>query len=254
MTSSEMETGDRLSKAECYAFRWSAPGEPYLARLRRDYGLDDIVGRSAHDHGKVKAIAAWAHRLWQHHGDSTPTSPDAITILEEAREGKRFRCVEYAIVISSCLTAVGVPARFLALKTEDVETRPTGAGHCVAEAYLRDQAKWVMADGQWDVIPMLGERPLNAVEFRDALAQGSPELALDGSSGAEAEEYLRWVAPYLFYFDVPLDNRIGVPDCSPTRLMLVPRGAKKPTVFQQRFPMEDMVYTHSVRAFYPVPG
>ena len=40
----------------------------------------------------------WVHMRWQHDGLNEPTRRDALTILREARDGKNFRCVEYAIV------------------------------------------------------------------------------------------------------------------------------------------------------------
>lgn len=239
---------------ESYGFRWSTPDEPYLQRLRTEYSLERIVGGAADDYAKVRALALWAHNLWQHHGENEPRNHDPISILEEVRQGKKFRCVEYAVVISGCLNALGIPSRVLALKTEDVETRKSGAGHVVAEAYVRDLDKWILVDGQWDVIPLLDEIPLSAVELQQALAENRPELAIHTGSDSKPAEYFKWIGPYLFYLDVSLDNRVAVADRSCARLMLVPVGAKKPTVFQQDFPIRDMVYTHSVRAFYAKPG
>lgn len=162
--------------------------------------------------------------------------------------------MEYSIVISGCLNALGIPSRVLALKTEDVETRKLGAGHVVAEAYVRDPDKWILIDGQWDVIPLLNGIALNALELQQAFAQNKPGLDIHSGSQSKPTEYFKWVRPYLFYLDVSLDNRVGIADRSGARLMLVPVGAKKPTVFQREFPIGEMLYTHSVRAFYAKPG
>ena len=35
--------------------------------------------------------------------------------------------------------------------------------------------------------------------------------------------------------------------------MLVPKGAKKPAVFQRKTPMKNLTYISNPRAFYPVP-
>lgn len=236
-----------------YAFRRSTPGDPYLTKLRTSYELDGVVAGQRSDYDKVRAVSRWVRSRWEHNGDNEPRKADPISILQEAAEGKRFRCVEYSIVVAAALNSIGVPARVLALKTEDVETRESGAGHVVAEAYLTDAQKWIMVDGQWDVIPTLKGRPLNAVELQDALARRAKGLSVESFSGARADEYFKWVAPYLFYFDVRFDSRYEV-ERQPHSLMLVPVGAKEPAIFQKKWPLKNMIYTRSRLAFYAKPA
>ncbi len=65
-------------------------------------------------------------------------------------------------------------------------------------------------------------------------------------------EFLAWIDKYLFYFETQFDNReLGVE--GKARLLLVPFGAPEPTVFQRKWPMKDVTYTHSAKAFYSVP-
>lgn len=244
---------DEVPTAESYDFLWSHPDEPYLKRLRAEYELDKIVAGSNSDYEKIQAICLWVHGLWKHHGFNEPQKSDPISILQEVKQGKRFRCVEYAIVINGCLNALGIPSRVLGLKTEDVESRRYGAGHVVIEAYLQDINKWILIDGQWYVIPLLNGTPLNAVELQNAIAQKLPGLNILSLSETKPDEYFRWIGPYLFYFDIRRDNRVGVSDRSRKKLMLVPIGANKPKVFQQKWPIGDVIYTHSVYAFYTIP-
>jgi transglutaminase-like putative cysteine protease len=235
------------------AFRRSEPDDPYLEKLRTQFELEDVVAGDESDYDRVRSICEWVRGRWEHNGDNEPKKSDPISILEEAATGKRFRCVEYAIVVAGALEAVGIPARVLALKTEDVETRPRGAGHVVAEAWLAGKSKWIMIDGQFDVIPTLDGEPLNAVELQRALAAKKKGLDVDSLSGTKADAWFRWVAPYLYHFDTALDRRHGVAR-SPGALMLVPIGAKNPTVFQGKHPISNMTYTSSVPAFYANPG
>ncbi|GAB2540483.1 transglutaminase-like domain-containing protein [Rufibacter soli] len=241
-------TFDRASQINP-TYQHSTPDNAYLTKLRTTYGLDKVVGKKT-DFDKVKAICGWARQRWEHNGDNTPLKNDPISILEEAATGKQFRCVEYGIVVSGALNAIGIPARTLALKMEHTDTIAYGAGHVVAEAYLRDQKKWVMVDGQFDVIPMLKNTPLSAVELQQALSAGAPDLKVVSFSGTKAAEYFSWIAPYLFYFDTKLDNRYGVQRILGS-IMLVPKGAKNLTVFQKTMPIQNMVYTHSLADFYP---
>lgn len=244
---------------ETYTFRWSRPDDPYLVELRERYDLTGRVRGARDAIERVRTIATWVHDLWSHDGNNEPQKRDPLSILAEVEQGKRFRCVEYAIVINGCLNALGIRSRVLALKTKDVETRESGAGHVVTEAYLPGWQKWAMVDGQWDAMVFLDRRPLNAVELQRAVAQGAGGLAVQygtGGTGAHLDwgDYLEWIFPYLFFFDVPLDHRVGAPDAAPERLMLVPLGAPRPQVFQRRWPMRNLRYTHSAKAFYAPPA
>jgi transglutaminase-like putative cysteine protease len=239
--------------ADRYVTRWSSPSESYLTTLRTQYGLDAVVSGARSDFERVRLVSRWVRGRWEHNGDNVADPGDPLSILQGAARGQRFRCVEYAVVLSGALNALGIPARVLGLKTQDVETRATGAGHVVAEAYLRDQGKWVLVDGQWDAIPMLGGVPLNAVELQRALARRERGLGVTSISRTDAAAYFAWTAPYLYYFDAALDQRVGV-RTQAGALMLVPVGAKNPTVFQQKYPMGVMTYTHNVDAFYAPPA
>ncbi|WP_210465682.1 transglutaminase-like domain-containing protein [Rufibacter roseolus] len=228
----------------------SAPQDAYLTQLRTRYELEKVVAGQKTDFERVKAVCNWVRKQWDHNGSNTPLKNDPISILEEAATGKKFRCVEYGMVLNGALNSLGIPARSLALKMENADTVESGAGHVVAEAYLRDLKKWVMVDGQFDVIPTLNGTPINAVELQQALAKGTPGVGVVSFSGTTASEYFPWVAPYLFYFDTRLDNRF-TDDRVPGSLMLVPQGARNLTVFQRIRHLTDMTYTHSISDFYP---
>ncbi|RYY66530.1 MAG: transglutaminase domain-containing protein [Chitinophagaceae bacterium] len=232
---------------------------PFLEQLRSSYALNDLVRNVGSDSARALRILKWTHDQWSHNGSNEPSKPDALTILREARGGKQFRCVEYGIVAASALNAVGLPARVLALKTKDVETTASGAGHVLLEVYLSDLKKWVLMDGQWDAMPVLNGVPLNAVEFQQAIARNYDALQIRSLSGTDKEAYASWIFPYLYYFDVKFDNREGPGRKLATQggkpsLMLVPEGAKEPTVFQKEWPINNVVYTHSAADFYAAPA
>jgi transglutaminase-like putative cysteine protease len=232
--------------------RGGAESTAYLERMREEFALDSVVATAADDYGRVRAMSKWVRSRWEHNGSNEPQKRDPISILHEAAEGKRFRCVEYAIVLAAALNAVDVPARVVSLKTADAETRKSGAGHVVAEAWLAERGKWIMVDGQFDVIPVLDGVPLNAVELQQAIARGERGLHVDSYSGGNAKRYVRWVAPYLYYFGTRIDGRYGT-RTAPEELVLLPIGAKEITVFQRRFPLTDKIFTHSTAAFYTQP-
>ncbi|HEY0067533.1 MAG TPA: transglutaminase-like domain-containing protein [Flavisolibacter sp.] len=230
----------------------------YLARFRSLYPVESLVKGLNSDSAKALRILKWVHDQWKHNGDNEPRKNDAISILEEVKEGKNFRCVEYGIVTTTALNAIGLPARVLALKTKDVETTRSGAGHVLLEVYLRDMGKWVMMDGQFDAMPVLNGIPLNAVEFQQAIVNNYDQLRIRSLSNTDKDKYIMWAYPYLYYFDVSFDNREGIgrkkemQEGKPS-LMLVPIGAKNPSIFQQQWPISNVVYTSSVNEFYAKP-
>lgn len=241
-----------------YAFLRSSMDEPYLVQLRTKYQLNQLLAKSKSDYERVRLISKWARTQWEHNGSNEPTREEPIAILEEAATGKQFRCVEYSIVLSGALNSVGIPARVVGLMMPDVETRPTGAGHVVAEAYLADLKKWVMIDGQWDVTPVLNGQPLNAVELQRALISKIPNVGVDSFSSVEPSGYFKWILPYLFYFDTKIDGRFGPGKLVYARhsdaVILGPIGANVPRVFQRVYSLKNEHYTHSLDAFYAPPG
>jgi hypothetical protein len=233
-------------------FQFSSADEPYLVTLRENYALNDIVAGQATDLDKARTLCTWVHNRWVHDGHVRAKKPDPLSILKDADLGHNFQCIEYSIVLSGVLTAMGMPARAVYLKTADSETRREGAGHAITEVWLRDLQKWVMLDGQWDAVPLLNNEPINVIELQKAIAANAPGLRIETASNTRTKTYLNWVSPYLYYFDTVLDNRFGT-KTQPSGVMLVPMGAKCPTVFQRETPIRRMRYTNSVTTFYPRP-
>jgi hypothetical protein len=232
----------------------------YLRALREGYGLQALADRAASAQATVLLLLDWTHRRWKHNGGNQPAKPDALTILQEAQAGRNFRCVEYATVLTDALLSLGFPARTLALKTRDAQSCKTGAGHVLVEVFLAEHGKWVLLDGQFNLMPLQNGVPLNAVELQAAIVNHKDFQLVNGQgtvSKATHRQYRQFIAPYLYYFETALAPR--KPDTGlvsggdKTHLMLVPLGAEPPTVFQRRFPIDYCHYTHSLPAFYQPP-
>lgn len=235
-----------------YPFKFSAPDTDYLTRFREMYGLDQVIAQETTDLGRARALCRWVHFRLSHDGRKQFQSQDPFAILKAAMLGEQVQCVEFGLVLAAAFNAVGIPARPLYLKSEDVQTRASAAGHALAEAWLPDLGKWVMVDSQADIIPMRGATPLNALELQQALATNAPDLSVLTSTDSKARSYFKWVNKYLFYFDTVMDNRYGVKS-GRTGLMLVPVGAHKPVVFQRTEAIHNMRYTNSAATFYASP-
>ena len=234
----------------------------YLRQLKNDYDLLKLTENGTNDIDKVLSVLNWTHNQWKHNGSNEPSKNDALTILKEARDGKKFRCVEYGIVSSSALQSLNFKARVIGLKTSDVETKKYGAGHVLAEVWMPQYNKWVLIDGQFNLMPIFENVPLNAVEFQQAISQNKNFKLIDINgevSMKRRKSYLSFIFDYLYYIDTKFDNR-NIPsnerilyEGKPS-LMLVPLGAKKPSIFQIKYPLDNMVYTNSVNDFYKIPN
>ena len=252
-------TYDASPKKAAYHIQYeNSIDNPFLNELKARYPIQQLVKGQTSDSAGALRVLKWVHDQWKHNGANEPKKRDALSILEEVKEGKNFRCVEYGIVTTAALNAIGLPAGVLALKTKDVETTSSGAGHVLLEVYLKDLQKWALLDGQWDAMPVLNGIPLNAVEFQQAIANHYDQLEIRSLSGTTKADYAPWVYPYLYYLDVPFDNREGTGltrqlHQGTSSLMLVPQGAKSPTVFQQNWPSNNVVYTTSTADFYAPP-
>ncbi len=236
-------------------------GDLYLRQLRVENNLLQLVEKAVSDKEKALLILNWTHAQWSHSPNNTPSKYDAITILKEAKQGKSFRCVEYGIVTKTALLSIGMKARGLGLDTRDVETCDFGAGHYLSEVWLSEFNKWALIDGQFNVMPILNNVPLNAVEFQEAIIQKKPIILVNcygEISKREYASYLNFIPHYLYYFAVEFDQRPTADNGSytvegKTSLMLVPLTAHQPKVFQRKYPMDNFIYTNSLDDFYIKP-
>lgn len=208
---------------------------------------------------KVKIIAGYVHNLFSHNGNNKPSSLNPIEIINEARQGKSFRCVEYSYLTTALLWAHNIRARIIGLKTEDMSIRESSAGHVVVEFWNTEFKKWIMIDVQEGVIPKSENILLSAFEFGEKIDKN---LAINFitvinsrfSTIKDIGEYINWIRQYLYFFDTPIKNIFSEKLTEEDRLkeqkiMLIPIDIEPPKVFQKISPI-NAIYTHSVLDFY----
>lgn len=239
-----------------YFLKYDAPAdEESLMKLRNTYHLDSLVKQADNDFEKILVIQSWVQSRWQHDGDLTPEKNDALYILQEAEKGKRFRCVEYSLVARECLRSLGFKVRSIGLMTRDINEVNYGAGHVANEVYLTDLQKWVFIDPQFDVIVTKNGVPLNAVELQYHIANNIPFELSSPNNVISKEEYVKWIGPYLFYFQTSLNKgSVSIWDRitgTKKQLTLVPKNHEEPKYFQRLFRINNSYFTNSIGDFYP---
>lgn len=229
-------------------FTYPNSSSEYMQVLKSRLPIE--IYKNSNDFETVLAVKSYVQSLWLHDGMNKSAQFDPIYILDEVAKGERFRCVEYGIVTVGFLNSIGLTARVVALKTEDVETRKSGAGHVISEVYLNSLQKWIMVDSNFGVIPTKNGIPLNTYEFQQAIINGDELDELSAAYNGKKmsnREYIRWIKPYLYYIDTVIE------DGKRKKIMLVPINASNPVVFQRKNPIRDMLYTHSLEDFYQPP-
>ncbi|MBM7788386.1 transglutaminase-like domain-containing protein [Tenggerimyces flavus] len=127
----------------------------------------------------AKALLTWVHTRWEHANDHVELI-DAVHVLERVAAGERFACVEYSIVLTQALNAVGIPARRVFLYSRDHHVG-LGRSHVVSEAWIDDLGRWVILDGQngayWST--QQGD-PLGLPALRHGLLKGGEVPRMNG--------------------------------------------------------------------------
>jgi hypothetical protein len=123
---------------------------------------------------------------------------DAVECLRRVDDGMRFACVEYSLVLSQVLNALGIPARRLSLRQADYHVG-LARGHVVSEAWIDDLHRWVVLDGQnglyWtgaDGVPMSAAELQRA--FLDGLRRPGYVTAREDLSDSDADVWFGYFA------------------------------------------------------------
>ena len=229
----------------------------YLDSLKSKYPINFKNAKTQID--KVLTILNWTRSQWEHRGDVSPKKNDAISILDEVKEGGRFPCFAYGYVLASQLKVSGFKSRVIYLKTKDIATSMQGGGHVATEVFIDELQKWVFVDAQFNIMPFLNNVPLNAVELQNAIRTDSYKLEFRSLGKIDKMTYINFVQPYLFYFDCSFDQRESVMTernrvNGKRSLMLVPLGTENPTsMLVWNSKIDYCVYTNSISDFYARP-
>ena len=229
----------------------------YIDALKSKYPIN--IEGSKTQIAKVLTILNWTRSQWEHRGDVEPKKKDAISILNEVKEGGRFPCFAYGIVLASQLKVSGFKSRVIYLKPKDIATSMQSFGHVATEVFIDELQKWVFVDAQFNAMPFLNNVPLNAVELQNAIRTDLNKLEFRSLGEIDKMNYTNFVQEYLFYFDCAFDQRESVVTernkvNGKRNLMLVPLGAENPTIMLVwNLKIDYCEYTNSISDFYAKP-
>jgi len=241
---------DRSQPAPPFPVLYDDPKAPQFLEMRREFAIDAVVAGAKDDYERLRRLTHWVSTRWEHSPNQMASKSDPLTILREAQKGGRFICREYAIVMAGVAAAYGMPARVVNLMPRDVETR--SEAHSVAEVWLDELGKWVLADGQYGAIGELDGVPLSGIELQAAFAEDRPVVCSAGA-GVFAE-WKPFILRNAFFIKMGNDQR-AFEHRTTAQLVLVPKRAPNPTKFaggsEEIF--AGAIYTSNPDSFYAPP-
>lgn len=148
---------------------------PRCEALRSNLPADALGDAPLFD--RARAISAWIAGTFEHRSSDraayyAPWDTETILAWGAAGFGHAGRptvtmCVHFAAAFVGACQVAGIDAR-CAITTEAIDG---GGGHCIAEVWFPDLAKWVMFDPNMDYVVRDGDNLLSLPEIR-ALGPG----------------------------------------------------------------------------------
>ena len=139
---------------------------PRIKRLRKEYGLDEVVEGETNEFRKMLKLRHWVHSRWPIDNEQQ-FSGDAFEILEKAKTGAGFHCSHSMRVQHAVMTAMGFVARDLGVDCNHNEFGRS-IHHGVNEVWSNQYAKWVLIDAKYDIHFERDGVPLSALELHEA--------------------------------------------------------------------------------------
>lgn len=229
---------------------------PKSKKLRELYRLDTLIANKPTQLQKQMSAMNWVHNLWVHDPMNVCKSLDALSILKEVKAGKRFRCVEYAVVLSEVLSALGFPARAIELNKEGMSFG-VGKSHAVTEVWNDDYRKWIMLDPQNNAIWTKKDTILSAFDIhkyfvgKDSASLNKVSASLYPSKWRDSKFNPQEWIKYFYYLSYRYDNTLlENPESHQLMTTCLLSEGQKPELLNQGF-SRQINYTTSVNLIYP---
>lgn len=154
-----------------FEFYFEDPHHPLSRRLRKEYGLEEVIAGGQTEMEKFLLLKEWVRVKMIRHGwnfkllDKTPEN--ALGMLGALENGTLFICGYHAFVFKQCCEALGYPARSINLSRLHAEfpyERKQNIGHVVAEVWSNERRKWIVFDCDANVHYEMEEVALSAAE------------------------------------------------------------------------------------------
>jgi len=235
--------GDEMRESRLLELWWRGASDRKLAKLKAEYQLDTVLLGGATELMQLARLRDWVHSRFRHHSSNFPAEFDSLYILEQAKRGEQYRCVEYSFLLADVYRAMGWPARLVRLEG-------ARGAHVVTEVYSPGFGKWILMDGQHAAHVLRKGVPVSVYEFQQAVLS-SQDSELSPQHVDETLDYVEWNTGYLRYLMYPQDMSYGKQLV--TLLVLVLAGDAGPET-KPAYLLEygtEYIITHDPKVVYP---
>lgn len=157
---------------EGFRFRYMAPNDPNLVRLREEFKLDSVAG-AGDEISKIKNLLHWVHEVVPHDGSSyNPEVKNTLAMIELCRkENRGVNCRMMAQMLTEVYLAMGFKARFVTCMPKSY----VSDCHVITTVYSNTLDKWLWVDPTFDAYVMDEEGVmLSIAEVRERLREDKP--------------------------------------------------------------------------------
>lgn len=245
------------SRAITYPYSFEL--EVYRA-VRDTFNLDSVLANVSTPHEKVMKLTDFTHGLGLKLKRDFNHDLNVGDLMVEMRSDEKLPHNAPAVLLTGAAQAIGLKARTVFLMTNDCQETKEDAGHFITEVWMDDVKRWAMFDSEYNIVPMVGDYPLSALDLQASIINNRPYRFMRNGSEVSNDvrvDYLKFIPHHLFYFATAYDQRVA-PDM-PTRhgdfthLMLVPSEVEIPVVFQRAYLLDAYEVTHNKAWFYAAP-
>ncbi len=204
-------------------------------------------------------LLVWSHTRFAHDPlNSPPTTVATMDLLERAKKGEKFTCVEYSRVLCDALISLGYYARIVGLSRRNISSPTLGARHVAVEVWSCSNNRWVYLDPQFGMRVQRNNEALNTNQVQQALRLKDSSITIicpDLHSANDArplteriEQFKNFISVHSAFLDIPysMSSTVGM-------MMLVPDDRNEPLLFQGE-PLSNIEYTKDVQQLYAEMG
>lgn len=188
---------------EGMTFRYMAPNNPDLVRLREEFKLDSVAG-SGDEISKIKNLLHWVHEAVPHDGNSyNPEVKNTIAMIDLCRkENRGVNCRMMAQMLTEVYLAMGFKARFVTCMPRNY----VSDCHVITVVYSATLDKWLWVDPTFDLYVMdENGTMLSIAEVRERIRTDKPlqinDYANWNHQSKQTKEYYidNYMAKNLYY-------------------------------------------------------
>ena len=233
--------------------------EVYRA-VRDTFNLDSVLSNVSTPHEKMMRLTDFTAGMKLNLKRDFDHALNLGDLLVRMRSEEKLPQNAPAVLLTGMAQALGFKARTVFLMTNDCQETKEEAGHYITEVWMDDVSRWAMFDPEYNIVPMVGEYPLSALDLQASIINNRPYKFMRNGNEVGKDvrtDYLRYIPHHLFYFASAYDQRVAPDDRVSydgfTHLLLVPSEVEIPVIFQREYLLESYEVTHNKAWFYAAP-